>query len=546
MAKASAHIAPGNEGYFSHNSRQSFSQSQVFFDEDNEISCTKEEAFKRYRSLLEERSDAYRERTKQTLQKKTVTHLSAVVNLEQHHSLEDLEPLVRYIEDELDTKVIQLAIHRDEGKFVNKEDGKVLTSGEQFFCDPASKKLYFDKAYLEEIDMSQWEMEKNYHAHIEFMGLTSDGKSIKRELTTWFFRKLQDETAHILKMERGEKTSPTYTKEQMQEIKAKLKPKKAYENDKAYGTAFIAIAKELGYWKPRPKRKRKDTHEYKADKAKENELNAKALAKQKDLKAEIARLRTQLQAQKAERAEYAALEQLSKDLKEKIKTKELTIKDLETKIKTYEKTIFDKNASIEELETKNRSLAQENTLLKTQKQALEEKIATLPSPDTLEELKTLKNDFEELQNDYWELNEIAYDADHPETVYDEYGIIPQDTVFTFKERYEQSREELAALKEKIDEKDAIINELNEGYDQIENVLFEENKERPVNEIIKEVTITAKIISHVSKYLNIGLEKLRELFKDDVPDKAEVTKDKKPDINSVLSDNPYSTGGGMSP
>ena len=48
MAKASTHIAPGHGGYFSHNSRQSFSQSQVFFDEENEIGSTKEEAFNKY------------------------------------------------------------------------------------------------------------------------------------------------------------------------------------------------------------------------------------------------------------------------------------------------------------------------------------------------------------------------------------------------------------------------------------------------------------------------------------------------------------------
>ena len=285
MAKASTHIAPGNAGYFSHNSRQSFSQSQVFFDEANEIGSTKEEAFTIYRSQLKERSNAYETRVGQKLQNKTVTHLSAVVNLEQHHTMEDLSPLVKYIETQLDTNVTQVAIHRDEGKLVNKETGEILTSGEQFFCDSDTQKLYFDKDFVEPIDMSEWDIEKNYHAHIEFMGLTSEGKSIKRELTTRFFRALQDKTAEILKMERGEKTQPSYTKEQMQEIKKALKPKKEYANDKAYGKAFTSVAKDLGYWKPKPSRtKRRDTHDYKADKAIENELIAKAITKAKNLK----------------------------------------------------------------------------------------------------------------------------------------------------------------------------------------------------------------------------------------------------------------------
>jgi len=130
MAKSSAHIEPGNAGYFSHNSRQSFSQSQVFFDETNEVDLTKEEAFKIFRSELAARGNDYEERVGQKLQQNTVTHLSAIVNLEQHHTLDNLNPLLHFIEERLDTKIIQRAIHRDEGKLVHKTTGEILTSGE--------------------------------------------------------------------------------------------------------------------------------------------------------------------------------------------------------------------------------------------------------------------------------------------------------------------------------------------------------------------------------------------------------------------------------
>jgi len=600
MAKASAHIAPGNAGYFSHNSRQSFSQSQVFFDEENEIGSRKEEAFEIYRFELKERSAAYKERVGQNIQKKTVTHLSAVVNLEQHHTLEDLKPLTQYIENELDTKVLQEVIHRDEGKLVHKETGEILTSGEQFFCNPEDKKLYFDEEFEEPIDMSEWNMEKNYHAHIEFVGLASDGKSIKRELTTWFFRKLQDKTAEVLGMERGQITKPTYTKEQMKEIKAALKPKKTYADDKAYGTVFTATAKKLGYWKPKPKRsKRKDTHDYKAAKAQENELTAKALAKQKDLKAEIARLRIDLQDQKAKRSDYAALEQLNKDLKEKIKQKDLLLEDLKSETEKFQLEIkalkelaytteehwmgeednlteivevsykelyeratdpaiqeryeflenkmaeygskalrleeklrlkdFDHSNQIKALAQVTQELKDEqakNTTLNTQNKHLKAKIATLPTESTLEELNTLKIDFEKLGTEYWELYAVAYDEEHEEQVFDDYGIL-HDKVFSYKDRYEES--EL-----KNTEKDEEIKTLKEGYSEIEKSVFGDNEDRTVEKIIEHTNTLATVLSNISKYLKIGMHAITKLFSKEVPGVNEVQKEQLNIIKSSLA------------
>ena len=338
MAKSSTHIAPGGLGYFAHNSRESFSNSQVFFDEPNELWHTKDEAFKMFRSELAARSDAYTNRTKQKLQKKTVTQLSAVVNLHADHSMSDLREIADYLERELDTKVVQLSIHRDEGKLVHRTTGQVLTSGEHFFANPKNEQLYFDKEYKKPIDtgiMGDWDIEKNYHAHIEMMGLDSTGKSIKRDLSTHFFRKLQDFTAETLGMERGQK-SQSYSKEQMQSIKSRLKPKSEYENDKAYGKAFSDTAKELGIFIERKSSKRKDTHEYKNEKARENEANAKALAKLKDVQAENTRLRAKLKEQSASREQYAELEALVRGLKAEARAKDLTIDSLQEQVTRYE------------------------------------------------------------------------------------------------------------------------------------------------------------------------------------------------------------------
>ena len=461
----------------------------------------------------------------------------------------------------------------------------IILSGEQVKeCDSDAIwekaqefKTFFEEKYKTKVRTMDWHRDEghindegkaeiNDHIHLEFDNVNFEGKMVRKLFSKGDLIKFQDKIAEIYKplgFVRGENTAK---KNHSDKPKIGL-PQKTFK-----------------------KRKRA-------------QASTNTPAKIKDLKTEIARLRTQLQAQKAERAEYAALEQLNIDLKEKIKAKELTIDELKAKMKEVEAVAYKTNnekiylggkllgtakqvsykelyeealqaepivkteikeveiekivyqedtTRIEALETKTKTLEQtitnkenENTLLKTQNEALEAKIATLPSMDTAEELKTLKIDFEKVNSEHWKLYSLAYDENHVGIAYNEYGEA-YDRLFSYKERYEQSTEALTEQKEKMDKKDEAIKELNEGYDQIENALFGDTKERSVEEIVEEKTITSRIISHVSKYLNIGLEKLRKLFKDDVPDKAEVTKDHKPGIRSALSNNPSSTGGGMKP
>ena len=167
--RSSIHIDKGNPGFLSHNDRSRPTKNSIFTDEPNEVSHDHKTAFSIYRKELSKRSAAYTARTGQKLQAKTVTHLSAVINLEKHHSLNDLKPLIDHLEKTLDTKVFQVSIHRDEGHI--DDEGKPV---------------------------------KNYHAHVEFMGIDSQGKSVRRKLTRSYLRNLQSKTAEILKMERGD------------------------------------------------------------------------------------------------------------------------------------------------------------------------------------------------------------------------------------------------------------------------------------------------------------------------------------------------------
>jgi hypothetical protein len=161
MGKSSIHISPAVYGSIQHNSREKPSHSVVFPNEMNECTATSAKAYTVYRELLRQRQAAYSRRVGQKMQKKTVTKMSAVVNLKKYHTLADLKPLISYIEKTFDTVVYQAAIHRDEGKLVHMDGGWELYSGEDFFRNQKDGELYYDKKYTEPVDMSLYKIEKN-------------------------------------------------------------------------------------------------------------------------------------------------------------------------------------------------------------------------------------------------------------------------------------------------------------------------------------------------------------------------------------------------
>lgn len=302
---SSIHIQKASGGAITHNSRENYSKSVVFKDEKNELWNDKKEAYEIYRTEINKRIEAYTNRTNQKLQKTAVTQLSAVVNLEQHHTLKDLEKIKDELEKVFDTKVYQMAIHRDEGKLKHKETGEYLVSGTDFFYNPNDEKYYTKKrvedkkhVFENELNIFEYEIEKNYHAHIEMLGLDSKGGAIRQKMNRFVLSQLQDFTALTLNMERG----------------------KNYLLDKS--------------------NKRLDTHEFKESKKRENEVK-KVVKKEKNkiitkaneiikdersqkqiLKAELEKLkeannilRTELQNNKSERTAYAELEALNKKLK---------------------------------------------------------------------------------------------------------------------------------------------------------------------------------------------------------------------------------------
>lgn len=308
MATSSIHIEAGASGYFAHNSRESKTVNSIFDDEKNFCSCTNAQAFETYKNELAKRTEAYKENFGRTkLHSKTITHLSAIVNFNKEHSPKDIKKICDYLENKFDTKVIQYAMHRDEGHI--SENGEKI---------------------------------KNYHAHIEFMGLDSKGNSVRRKLDKKALIELQSDVASILEMQRGK----NYT-----ELKEK-----------------------------RPKRL--DTYEFK--KVKENESKL-ILASKEQLKEANNQLRTFMKDNGAGRQDYAELEKEKKILEEQLKAKELTqdgllkkfkeIQDKFLKEKEHLKSIIEiKELDIIELQNQNKGLISQKEVLNDKLVEFQEKI----------------------------------------------------------------------------------------------------------------------------------------------------------------------------
>ena len=384
MAKSSIHIANGHGGYLAHNDRSQETVNSIFPHNKNEIWNTKEEGFKIYKMELAARSDAYSKRTGQKLQKKATTHLSAIVNLNEKHTLEDVKKVASLLERELDTKVFQIALHRDEGHV--SDDGKEIV---------------------------------NYHAHIEFLGLDQEGRSIRQKLKRKTLINLQSDTAMVLGMERGTE----YVKER----------------------------------KTRPKRL--DTYEYKAHKKEESKT---VKVTQKALKSEIKTLKAQLA------DSHAKLEQLNRDLKERIRAKDLTAEEMQQDIEQLKHDLY---------------FAEDHN------KALKAKISTLPSSDTFEELKTLKSDFQQLEKENNKLHELAYEPEYTREVDSFDGI--HDVVYSYKELYTQNK--------------GRIEELEQDNAQLK----------------EQVSVLTELLHNTAKYLELGITKFVELFQNKVPSREEV-------------------------
>jgi truncated hemoglobin YjbI/chromosome segregation ATPase len=163
--------------YFYHNSREKPTANSIFKDNNNFTNRTATETLKTFWREFNIRKLKYEKEKNKKLPKNTIKHISGIFNLNEKHTKEDVKKVIEYLEETLDTKVVQYSIHSDEG-YVDENGNKKV----------------------------------NYHAHLEMLGIDSNGRSIRKKITRQFLRELQTNVANILKMERGQDIKKTKKK----------------------------------------------------------------------------------------------------------------------------------------------------------------------------------------------------------------------------------------------------------------------------------------------------------------------------------------------
>lgn len=487
---SSIHIQKSSAGSVHHNSRENFSHSVVFTDEKNELLNNAKESFTIYRDELKIRSEAYSNSTGQKLQSRAVTQLSAVINLEQHHTMKDLEKIKTYLEKEFDTKVFQMAIHRDEGKLKEKTTGNYLVSGTDFFLNPKDNKHYYDKKYTKPLNLDNYTIEKNYHAHIEMMGLKSDGKAIRQDMNRFKLSKLQDFVAESLQMQRG----------------------KNYLIDKSS--------------------KRLDTHEFKQAKKIENNVIRSAkeyiktikketvsLAKAKELQEEIKQLRAELKENGATRADYAQLEELNKALKTEVKNKTLTIEQLQQQTSSLRTQLLNSEKEVNTLKTQINSLEAQKGSNPSIDTNLTIKSDSNPNMAYLIAHKTIEKDFERSFEKKEVINANTFQTESVQVL----TPVPEEQSLysriknNFKGMFEYMQKQYFELMQKFQELEKKNKELtNENAElkakvkTLESEAPKQIKKDPVLELLREAESKSFSLEDTQKFVKETKEQLSQL------------------------------------
>jgi len=174
MAKSSIHFRKVSAFSFKHNetSRPAYA---IFDPDENEINRSAKAAKQMWDRLYDRAIEKLTaEGVKRKPEKKNTLH-EAVINLENWHTLDDIEALSQEIEAELGITALQISVHRDEGH-INEETGDV---------------------------------KMNYHAHVTYFTLDQEtGRQNWRQAKVKpKLSEIQDLVADRLGMERGKSST---------------------------------------------------------------------------------------------------------------------------------------------------------------------------------------------------------------------------------------------------------------------------------------------------------------------------------------------------
>lgn len=434
---------------------------------------------------------------------KTATLIKeAVINLEAHHNLKDLEKVKDTLEKEYGYKITDISIHRDEGYIFTET--KNYTMGRNQFKNLeetpfiAELDLKDNKFYEWNLNNNKWvkgdeikdyKIEKNYHAHVVMLNYDfSKHRTIRNNLKD--LSKMQTLVARDLGMERGKCSSTVEAKR-------------------------IGVEVEQS-------RKRINIKEYKVQKRKENELQKEI----KELKQEIYNFKDM---QKS----ITAMELTSDEKKE--------LHNLNSKVKNQAATIEELQEKIHSLTVKNKDLTNLTSTLAAESvenfkeaEKYKEKVNTLENQN-----KSLQEEIKQKPIQSIEVNQIEvlnYSKAESELSQDFYSMIEKRE---FKTGF-MSSEDFTIIKKQEVGTPTILEVMKSHFKKMYNTLHQKIKSLTVENInLKKANLDLKIenlklTNEINKNKSLSLtgeDHLKKIVSN--YDKMEQMKAKQLDVKEIL-------------
>ena len=316
MRKGTFSVQTANANSSRHNSRELAPKYLIDSSQKNYYELiTPDNEFK---SLAQ---NIYKEKIKQTMQKKQVDNLiqETVLTLRPEQNENDVKDLFKKLNKKYGGhELLEVAIHRDEGYFLKDDIAYYPTKNilfkdnDWYVCSDSSIQKPKVTDFDTKVNINEFEKVYNYHAHAKFsMFDRATGKTARMQ------KKDMSERIKFVSDNLGLAYAPD---------KATSHIKKSVNQVK---DEHLAKARTMEQVKEKESKLLKTTFD-------------QLLATKKDLAAAQAEVREKMKELGAAREDYAKLEQLNRDLKEKINEKDLTIEEMQDKFNSLKHSLEEK------------------------------------------------------------------------------------------------------------------------------------------------------------------------------------------------------------
>src|SRR5574344_1547646 len=426
MRKGTFSVQTANPNSAKHNSRELAPKYLIDTSAKNYY-----ELLKKDDDFILEAQAIYKEKIKQTMQKKQVENLiqETVLTLQPNQDENDVKDLFKKLNKKYGGhELLEVAIHRDEGYFLKDDIAYYPTknilnkNGDWYVCSDTSIKRPKKDDFDQIVNIDEFEKVFNYHAHAKFSMFDREtGKSARMQ------KKDMSERIKFVSDELGLLFAPDQETSRIKKSVNLVKDE------------HLARAREMETQK---------------------ELKQE-LAKAKDLQEINKQLREELKEMGALRADYAQLEALNKELKEQVKNKTLTIEELNNIINEYKQ---------EKAPKRNENILNDKSIPEKEKEVLNQftsDLTTSMQKEIKRELVTVKTGL--LKSEDKELNII----NEPNSLFQS---IKKSFSNQFNVLYELEKEKAKEFyKDIIKSKDTEISELKEKNKELLNSNFSKDK-----------------------------------------------------------------------